>query len=183
MFGLGFGPFIAAWLLSFTTWRGVFVLVTVPGLILSGLIWLYIRDRKPAAIEVAPASPVREQSDASIGQVLKVRNVRIGMLGLLCAMCGIFTLAAFAPLYLTEHLHLDAWAAASAIGFGGFVSQWILPTLCLPPVSPPQPGERGEKNSRATSATEPARLPSGHPHRTRATASGPLPSLPQNPHF
>ncbi|BAV66968.1 MFS transporter (plasmid) [Sphingobium amiense] len=132
LFGLGFGPFIAAWLLSFTTWRGVFLLVTVPGLILSALIWMCIRDRTPAATQSDSVSHRPSEPSASIGQVLKVRNVRIGMLGLLCAMCGIFTLAAFAPLYLTEHLHLDAWAAASAasaIGFGGFAGQWILPTL------------------------------------------------------
>lgn len=130
LFGLGFGPFIATWLLSFTTWRGVFLLVTVPGLILSALIWIYIRDRK--APTTGTATRQHAEPSASIGQVLKVRNVRIGMLGLLCAMCGIFTLAAFAPLYLTEHLHLDSWAAASAasaIGFGGFAGQWVLPTL------------------------------------------------------
>jgi predicted MFS family arabinose efflux permease len=132
LFGLGFGPFIATWLLGFTSWRGVFVIVTVPGLVLSGLIWLYVRDRKPAAEKVAGQVQQHEEPGASIGQVLKVRNVRIGMLGLLCAMCGIFTLAAFAPLYLTEYLHLDAWAAASAasaIGFGGFAGQWVLPAL------------------------------------------------------
>lgn len=131
LFGLGFGPFIAAWLLTVTSWRGVFILVTVPGLILSVLIWLYIRDPKRTPSKAASAQQA-EEPGASIGQVLKVHNVRISMLGLLCAMCGIFTLAAFAPLYLTEYLHLDAWAAAfaaSAIGFGGFAGQWVLPTL------------------------------------------------------
>jgi SRSO17 transposase len=40
----------------------------------------------------------------------------------------------------------------------------------------------GKKNPRTTPATELARRPSGNPHRTRATATGPLPSLPQKPH-
>jgi SRSO17 transposase len=39
-----------------------------------------------------------------------------------------------------------------------------------------------KKNPRTTPATELARRPSGNPHRTRATATGPLPSLPQKPH-
>lgn len=39
---------------------------------------------------------------------------------------------------------------------------------------------KGEKNPRTTPATQLARCPSRHRHRTRPTATGPLPSLPQS---
>lgn len=62
----------------------------------------------------------------------KVRNVQISMVGLLCAMCGIFVLSANTPIYLASYLKLtpiQVGLVTSAIGFGGFVGQWVLPAL------------------------------------------------------
>jgi len=129
LFGLGFGPILATWMLTFTDWRGVFLLVTVPGLILTVLLWMCIRE--PANI-VARRQAAATAPSASVSEVIKVRNVRLGMIGLLCAMCGIFVLSANVPLYLTDYLKLDTISVGlvtSAIGFGGFVGQWVLPAL------------------------------------------------------
>jgi MFS family permease len=129
LFGLGFGPILATWMLTFTSWRGVFALVTVPGLILTALLWLVIRE--PDTITDARAQ-TKPAPRASVGEVLKVRNVRLGMVGLLCAMCGIFVLSANTPIYLSNYLHLSpiqVGLVTSAIGFGGFVGQWVLPAL------------------------------------------------------
>jgi len=135
LFGLGFGPLIATQLLQFTSWRGVFWLVAIPGLILAVLLWMTIRE--PATItarneakakgEAAPARPKR-----SFTEVFKHRNVPLAMLGLFCAMCGIFVLSANTPLYLTDYLKLsptEMGIVTSAIGFGGFVGQWGLPAF------------------------------------------------------
>ena len=124
LFGLGFGPIIATQLLGAgISWRGVFLLVAVPGLILAGLLWMTIREPVTAqkhgdGIERAPLSAV-----------FKHRNVPLGMLALLCAMCGIFVLSANTPIYLTSYLHLNQAQmgfVTSAIGFGGFLGQWLL---------------------------------------------------------
>jgi predicted MFS family arabinose efflux permease len=129
LFGLGFGPILATWMLGFTSWRGVFALVTLPGLILTVLLWMVIRE--PDNINLARTANIAPPR-ASVVQVLKVRNVRVGMIGLLCAMCGIFVLSANTPLYLASYLKLapmEVGLITSAIGFGGFVGQWVLPAL------------------------------------------------------
>jgi predicted MFS family arabinose efflux permease len=127
LFGLGLGPILAAWLLGFTSWRVVFAIVGLPGIILTILLWIVIREpakgHEPLAAKTSPAS-TRE--------VLKVRNIRLAMVGLLCAMCGIFVLSANTPIYLSEYLKLapmEVGLVTSAIGFGGFVGLWMLPAL------------------------------------------------------
>jgi len=54
------------------------------------------------------------------------------MVGLLCAMCGIFVIGANTPIYLADYLKLppmQVGLVTSAIGFGGFVGLWMLPAL------------------------------------------------------
>jgi len=129
LFGLGFGPILAAWLLGFASWRGVFALVALPGIVLTILLWMVIREPEDLADR---ARLEAETSPASLGEVLKVRNVRLAMVGLLCAMCGIFVLSANTPIYLASYLKLapmEVGLVTSAIGFGGFVGLWILPAL------------------------------------------------------
>ncbi len=130
LFGLGFGPIIATQLLQYVEWRAVFLLVAVPGLILALLLWMVIRE--PATIAAAQKTAPVQAAPAGLGEMFKHRNVPLGMVGLLCAMCGIFVLSANTPIYLTEHLGLspvDMGIVTSAIGFGGFVGQWGLPAL------------------------------------------------------
>jgi MFS family permease len=117
LFGLGLGPILAAWLLGFTSWRGVFAIVALPG----------IREPAKGKAPLATKAP-----PVSTREVLKVRNIRLAMVGLLCAMCGIFVLSANTPIYLSEYLGLapmEVGLVTSAIGFGGFVGLWILPAL------------------------------------------------------
>lgn len=129
LFGLGFGPIIATQLLEVVDWRIVFMLVAAPGLILAILLWKVIREpatvQRPAADATAPQAPL-----VGIGELFRHRNVSLGMVGLLCAMCGIFVLSANTPIYLIEALGLsqvEMGIVTSAIGFGGFVGQWGLP--------------------------------------------------------
>jgi MFS family permease len=136
LFGLGFGPIIATQLLEIVSWRVVFLLVAVPGLIIAVLLWLTIREpltvvNRMAKEEITPAGKP-EIAPASVRELFAHRNVGLGMAGLLCAMCGIFVLSANIPIYLTEALGLtqvEMGLVTSAIGFGGFVGQWGLPAL------------------------------------------------------
>jgi MFS family permease len=125
LFGLALGPIIATQLLQVTTWRWAFVLVGVPGLIVG---WLLARTvREPPTIG-AKSHELR----APIGELLQHRNVLLGMLALLCAMSGIFSLSAMVPSYLVNYLKLttsEMGIVTSAIGFGGFLGQLALPAL------------------------------------------------------
>jgi MFS family permease len=129
LFGLGFGPIIATQLLQVVSWRWVFALVGIPGLIIAVLVAMTIRE--PVTIKAQEG-----KADAALKPKLKLsamfahRNVAVSMIALLCAMCGIFVISAFTPAYLTGYLKLSDQQmgfVVSAIGFGGFAGQWGLP--------------------------------------------------------
>jgi len=127
LFGLAFAPIIATQLLAITSWRWVFVLVAMPGLIIAALLAVTIRE--PGTIKESHAhAPERAQ----ISAVFRHRNVWLGMLSLCCAMTGIFVMSALVPSYLTDYLKLNneqMGFITSAIGFGGFFGQFGLPGL------------------------------------------------------
>jgi len=123
LFGLALGPIIATQLLRFLEWRWVFIVVAIPGLIIGFLIWRVIRE--PATVG-AHAHVAR----APVSEIIKHKNVPLSMVGLMCAMSGIFVLSAMAPNYLVDYLKLDLQQmgfVTSAIGFGGFLGQVVLP--------------------------------------------------------
>jgi predicted MFS family arabinose efflux permease len=131
LFGLGFGPIIATQLLGVVEWEAVFMLVALPGLIVALLLWRVIREPAKIGFSATAKNPDPVQP-APIGDLFKHRNIPLGMVGLLCAMCGIFVLSANIPLYLTEVLKLspvEMGIVTSALGFGGFVGQWGLPAF------------------------------------------------------
>jgi predicted MFS family arabinose efflux permease len=128
LFGLALGPIIATQLLQVTSWRWIFVLVAVPGLILAVLLARTIKE--PQELGVQGSSAAHER--APWGTMFRQRNVSVGMLGLLCAMSGIFTLSALVPAYLTDYVKLSGTQmgfVTSAIGFGGFLGQVLLPGI------------------------------------------------------
>ncbi len=129
LFGLAVAPILATQLLQFMSWRQVFMIVGIPGLIVAVLMWFTVRE--PLTLKGGSS----EQPRTPYAAIFKHRNVPLAMLGLLCAMCGIFVMSAMMPNYLTgEHsfLHLsvtDMGFVTSAIGFGGFLGQLGVPAI------------------------------------------------------
>lgn len=123
LFGLGFGPIVATQLLSVVpSWRWVFVLVAIPGLVIAALLYWVIREPEHVT---QPKSPSGEHHQWST--LIRSRNVLLAMLALLCAMTGVFVLGAMMPNYLVDYLHLapqQMGFVMSAIGFGGFLGQF-----------------------------------------------------------
>jgi predicted MFS family arabinose efflux permease len=137
LFGLALGPILATQLLLVINWRWIFLLVAVPGLIVGVLIWRIVRDppidgrsagsspaggRAAGLAAPAPRPPLRA--------VFQHPNVPFGMLALMCAMSGVFVLGALVPNYLVDYLGLSVQQmgfVTSAIGFGGFLGQVVLP--------------------------------------------------------
>ncbi len=125
LFGLAIAPIVATQLLRIMSWRAIFALVGVPGLIVAALIWFTLRE--PLTVAGAADAP-----RATLGSLFRHRNVPLAMLALLCAMTGIFVLSAMMPSYLTQVLKLDVQQmgfVTSAIGFGGFLGQFGVPAL------------------------------------------------------
>jgi predicted MFS family arabinose efflux permease len=135
LFGLALSPIIATQLLNVMTWRWVFALVSIPGLILGLLMFRVIREPQAAPKGADKVTETRTETRTERGNwrdVLKSRNIRVAMVALFCAMTGVFVLGAMLPLYLTDYLALDTQrmgVVVSAIGFGGFIGQFGLPGL------------------------------------------------------
>jgi MFS family permease len=128
LFGNAIGPIIATQLLLVTDWRTVFMLVGIPGLLMALAMFFIVRE--PATVTVAAGTPAAPRP--SFGSLFQHRNVPLAMLTLMCAMGGIFVMGAMMPNYLTDYLGLsiqDMGFVASAIGFGGCIGQFVMPTL------------------------------------------------------
>jgi predicted MFS family arabinose efflux permease len=128
LFGLAIGPIIATQLLGITTWRNVFMIVGIPGLLIAAAMFFIVRE--PLA-QMAGRSGQRAPRPSFV-QLFQHRNVALAMLTLMCAMGGIFVLAAMMPDYLLGFLQLsttDMGFVFSAIGFGGCLGQFALPAI------------------------------------------------------
>ena len=128
LFGSGIGPILATQLLKVTTWRHVFWIVGIPGLIVAAIMWFVIREPATVASQGPNAAPSR----APLSDIFKHRNVPLSMVGLLCAMTGVFVLSAIMPNYLVDYLKLTGpqmGVVTSAIGFGGALGQFGLLTV------------------------------------------------------
>lgn len=125
LMGNAVGPIIATQLLLVTTWRNVFMLVGIPGLIMAAIMWFVIRE--PATVTRADAMP-----RPTFGQLFAHRNVTLAMLTLMCAMGGVFVMGAMMPNYLTGYMQMsvqDMGLLTSAIGWGGCIGQFAMPTV------------------------------------------------------
>src|SRR3984957_7817785 len=128
LFGSGIGPILATQLLLITTWRHVFWIVGLPGLIIAAILWFVIREPATLAAQRGTAVVAR----ASIWTLFRHRNVPLAMVTLLCAMTGIFVLSAMMPNYLVDYVKLTGpqmGIVTSAIGFGGALGQFGLLTV------------------------------------------------------
>jgi MFS family permease len=131
LFGLALAPFIATRLLESYSWRAVFMIVGAPGLIMAILMWFVVRE--PAVRADTGHGGV---NGTALLNMFGHRNAKIAPLTLICAMGGIFVIAALLQAYLTAPagagLGLDAVTAGSvftAVGVGGCIGQFAMPAI------------------------------------------------------
>lgn len=129
MFGLALGPMIATRLLNTHSWHVVFMLVGAPGLIMAGLMWIVVREPlKHVATGHGGSAPFLS--------MFAHRNAKVAPLTLICAMGGIFVIAAMLQAYLTAPVGaglglnpVTAGNVFSAVGIGGAIGQFAMPAL------------------------------------------------------
>jgi len=128
LFGNGIGPILATQLLLITTWRRVFLIVGIPGLIVAAIMAFIVRE--PSTVRSSGGSAASQR--APFWSMFRHRNVPLAMITLLCAMTGVFVLSAVMPNYLVDYLKLSQQqmgVVTSAIGFGGALGQFGILTL------------------------------------------------------
>lgn len=130
LFGLALAPIIATRLLDSYSWHAVFMIVGAPGLILAVLMWFVVREPLKRAVTGHGGSAPPFLS------MFQHRNAIVAPLTLICAMGGIFVIAAMLTAYLTAPagagLGLDPVTAGnvfSAVGIGGCIGQFAMPAL------------------------------------------------------
>jgi MFS family permease len=131
LFGLALAPLIATRLLETHSWQTVFMLVGAPGVIVAIIMWFVVRE------------PLKRLATGHGGGggvpllgMFGHRNAKVAPLTLICAMGGIFVIAAMLTAYLTAPigagLGLDPVTAGnvfSAVGIGGCIGQFAMPAL------------------------------------------------------
>jgi MFS family permease len=127
LIGFGLGPIIATQLLQVVpSWRWVFVVVALPGVLIGLLLWFIVKE--PRGLSTANADAARPK--IPLRHLFRHRNVGLGVLALMCNMSGVFVIGAMVPSYLTDYAHFDIQEmgfVASAMGFGGFLGELLLP--------------------------------------------------------
>ena len=128
LFGLGLSPlFVGALLRDGASWRFIFPIFLVPGLIVA---WLTGRLIPPAARQ--PRAPAPRPRLADWPSAHPDTHIRLLMVGMFCWLTCLITTSAFLPSYLINYLNLDSGQMAtvmSAIGFGAMAGTLILPAL------------------------------------------------------
>jgi predicted MFS family arabinose efflux permease len=125
LFGLGIAPLLILGLLRVISWRWVFLIFVIPGLLLAFAAWRVI----PAKVmhSSAPRNTVED-----FRKVLNYRNVALGGAMMLCWLTCLITTSAFLPNYLLDYLHLpfaQMSGIMSAIGGGSAAGTLVLPWI------------------------------------------------------
>jgi MFS family permease len=130
LFGLALAPLIATRLLETHSWKTVFMLVGAPGVIVAIIMWFVVREPLKR-METGHA-----HGGVPLLSMFGHRNAKVAPLTLICAMGGIFVIAAMLTAYLTAPvgagLGLDPVTAGnvfSAVGIGGCIGQFAMPAL------------------------------------------------------
>jgi MFS family permease len=130
LFGLGIAPILVTQLLRVMPWHLIFALVSVPGLVVSYLMFRVLRNTEPAV--AAAHTQTHDVARHRWHDVLRYRNVPLNVVGMLCWLTCLIVLSALLPNYLTDYLHLgleQMGFVLSAIGLGGTLGSLTMPAL------------------------------------------------------
>lgn len=118
------GPLIVVGIGTAYGWREAFWVAGVPGLIMAGLIWMFVRN--------PPHTRTNDTPKGAIGPLFRVRNIRFSMILATLNMTSYASLLGFGPLYLVNVGGLSNAAMGvimTAVGVGGVVFAFAGPTL------------------------------------------------------
>lgn len=131
LFGLALAPLLVTQLLQFMSWHFIFVLLSIPGLIVAALLWR-------ALSHVTAGTKLERQAHPGTTTVerwkeaISYSNVRITLLCICCWMSCLIVVSAFLPSYLLGYLKLSLSQmgfVASSIGFGATLGGITMPAL------------------------------------------------------
>lgn len=129
---IGIGAILVTQLIKIMSWRMVFFVVGIPGLVISLILYFYMREPKLVSFGIKDNPSQGAAGRPGFFTPLKYRNVIISSIVSFFMMCCLFVFATFSILYLTKEIHLsisDAGIIISLLGFAGFFGCILLPLL------------------------------------------------------
>ena len=124
--GLAAAPVLTTQVAARWGWRSAFFAAAIPGLLVSVLVWKFVKE-PPAGSGIHQKPSLSEYFS-----ILRCRNIWLCCLGAAGFMSWLFALNVFAPLYITEVVHESATTAGfllGASGLGSFFLGFLLPSL------------------------------------------------------
>ncbi len=135
LIGVCIGSQVAVWLLEkFGSWRAVFYVISIPGILVGILIWLVMHEapsvaealrQRKAGLEVRNAN----KAPVKLTDALKYKNVLLSSINSIPVMGWLYVYTAFSSSFLTEVHKFDLWSVGlivSASGLGGFLGEFIM---------------------------------------------------------
>jgi MFS family permease len=101
------GPLIIVGIGTAYGWREAFWVAGVPGLIMAGLIWLFVRN--------PPHTRTEDTPKGAVWPLLKIRNIRFSMTLAVLNMTSYGALLGFGPLYIVKVAGLSNWAMGATM--------------------------------------------------------------------
>jgi MFS transporter, ACS family, hexuronate transporter len=137
LIGVCLGSQAAVWLLQrFGSWRLVFYIVSIPG-ILVGIIIFYVMRESPSVAEAirmrkAGLTIEKKANQPKLRDALKYKNVLLSSMNSIPVMGWLYVYTTFSSLFLTKVHKFDLFTVGlivSASGLGGFLGEFIMGTL------------------------------------------------------
>jgi MFS family permease len=101
------GPLIIVGIGTAYGWREAFWVAGVPGLIMAGLIWLFVRN--------PPHTRTEDTPKGAVWPLLKIRNIRFSMTLAVLNMTSYGALLGFGPLYIVKVAGQSNWAMGATM--------------------------------------------------------------------
>jgi MFS family permease len=136
LIGVCLGSQAAVWLLNrFGSWRYVFYVVSIPG-ILIGITLLFAMREAPSVAEAIRARKAGQAADKGkkvekvrLRDALKYKNVLLSSINSVPVMGWLYVYTTFSSLFLTEVHHFSLFSVGiiiSGSGLGGFLGEFIM---------------------------------------------------------
>ncbi len=136
LIGICIGSQVAAWLLnSFGSWRYVFYVLSIPGLLIGIFLAFQMRE-SPSVVEAIrrrkegqKIEKDKPEQQVKLLDTLKYKNVLLSSLNSIPVMAWLYIYISFSPLFL-ENVHefsiISIGLIVSASGLGGFLGEFIM---------------------------------------------------------
>lgn len=126
LIGAAIGPILTIQVAEHLGWRGAFFAAGIPGLLLAAAVAVYVPEPRRAN------SSGKKWSLGDVMQVVRIPAMWLCFFAALFLTVWVFAFNTFAPLYLTETLHIpgaEMGAILGASGLGGFLYCLLWPAL------------------------------------------------------